>query len=190
MCPGRGIVHSEMPASRDAPAVGLQLWLNLPARLKMTQPRYQEIPASGLPRVKQGNVEAIVIAGEAMGEKAAVFTNHPITYVHFLFSGPATHFHAIPSSHNAFVYVISGSGRIGDEAVEAHSVVLLTVFCLATEIEDMWSSGGGNGVYVEAGSKGIGTVMQHMEARTKTKRKASADDRNRDLLHPKQESYH
>ncbi|RHY25336.1 hypothetical protein DYB32_008377 [Aphanomyces invadans] len=45
ICPGRGIVHAEMPASRDAPAIGLQLWLNLPARLKMTDPKYQEIPA-------------------------------------------------------------------------------------------------------------------------------------------------
>ncbi|RHY20309.1 hypothetical protein DYB32_010062 [Aphanomyces invadans] len=40
MFPGRGNVHSKMPASRDAPAIGLQLWLNLPARLKMTDPKY------------------------------------------------------------------------------------------------------------------------------------------------------
>ncbi|RHZ13238.1 hypothetical protein DYB26_010718, partial [Aphanomyces astaci] len=126
MCPGRGIVHAEMPASRDAPAIGLQLWLNLPARLKMTDPKYQEIPATGLPRAKKGNVEAIVIAGEAMGEKANVFKNVPITYVHFTLTGPATHFHPIPAHHNSFVYVISGSGRIGGEPVEAHSVVLLT----------------------------------------------------------------
>ncbi|KAF0693795.1 Aste57867_15294 [Aphanomyces stellatus] len=126
MCPGRGIVHSEMPASRVAPAIGLQLWLNLPAKLKMIEPKYQEIPHAGLPRAKQGNVEAIVIAGEAMGEKSAVFTNHPITYIHFLFSGPATHFHALPPTHNAFAYVISGSGRIGGKKVVAHSVVLLS----------------------------------------------------------------
>ncbi|KAF0693798.1 Aste57867_15297 [Aphanomyces stellatus] len=126
MCPGRGILHSEMPASRDAPAVGLQLWLNLPKKLKMIEPKYQEIPHAGLPRAKEGNVEAIVIAGEAMGKQSAVFTNHPITYIHFLFSGPATHFHSLPSTHNAFAYVISGSGRIGGEEVKAHSVVLLT----------------------------------------------------------------
>lgn len=126
MCPGKGIVHSEMPASRDAPAIGLQLWLNLPASLKMTDPKYQEIPASGLPRAKKGNVEAIVIAGEAMGEKANVFTNVPITYVHFLLTGPASHFHNRPSNHNAFVYIISGAGRVGGKSVEPHSVVLLT----------------------------------------------------------------
>ncbi|ETV89905.1 hypothetical protein H310_15255 [Aphanomyces invadans] len=112
-----------MPASRDALAIGLQLWLNLPARLKMTDPKYQEIPASGLPRAKDGNVEAIIIAGEAMGEKTNVFTNVPITYVHFTLTCPATHFHPLPVHHNAFVYVISGSGRIGGESVEAHSVV-------------------------------------------------------------------
>ncbi|CAK4068978.1 unnamed protein product [Aphanomyces euteiches] len=126
MCPGRGIVHAEMPLSHDTPAIGLQLWVNLPAKLKMTAPKYQEIPASGLSRAKEGNVEAIVIAGEAMGKQSNVFTNHPITYVHFLFSAPATHFHPLPSSHNSFVYVISGSGKIGGESVESHSVVLLT----------------------------------------------------------------
>ncbi|ETV89906.1 hypothetical protein H310_15256 [Aphanomyces invadans] len=69
----------------------------------MTDPKYQEIPASGLPRAKEGNVEAIIIAGD-MGEKA----NSRMS--------PSLH-------HNAFVYVISGSGRIGGESVEAHSVV-------------------------------------------------------------------
>ena len=126
MCPGRGIVHSEMPASRNKPAIGLQLWLNLPKSLKMTEPKYQEIPAKGLPRVKQGNVEAIVIAGQAMGETANVFTNVPITYVHFIFSGAASHSHALPKDHNAFVYVISGEGFIGGTRVEPHSVILLS----------------------------------------------------------------
>ncbi|KAF0700351.1 Aste57867_9164 [Aphanomyces stellatus] len=143
MCPGRGILHSEMPASRDAPAIGLQLWLNLPAKLKMIEPKYQEIPHAGLPRAKQGNVQAIVIAGEAMGKQSAVFTNHPITYVHFLFSGPATHFHPLPPTHNAFAYVISGSGRIGGEDVKAHSVVLLSADAVTQ-----------NGVLLEATSDG------------------------------------
>ncbi|OQS03907.1 pirin [Thraustotheca clavata] len=126
MCPGRGIVHSEMPASRDEPAIGLQLWLNLPRRLKMTEPKYQEIPQTGLPRAKDGNVEAIVIAGEAMGAKANVFTNVPITYVHFIFSGAASHSHPIPKDHNAFLYIISGKGTIGGKPVQPHSVILLS----------------------------------------------------------------
>ncbi|RHY21055.1 hypothetical protein DYB32_009907 [Aphanomyces invadans] len=83
MFPGRGIVHAEMPASRDAPAIGLQLWLNLPARLKMTDPKYQEIPASGLPRAKDGNVRAIIIAGEAMGLKAGTVDGAKTTLVAF-----------------------------------------------------------------------------------------------------------
>ncbi|OQR88691.1 pirin [Achlya hypogyna] len=126
MCPGRGIVHSEMPASRQEPAIGLQLWLNLPRSLKMTEPKYQEIPSKGLPRAKNGNVEAIVIAGEAMGAKSAVFTNVDMSYVHFIFSGPAKHSHPIAKDHNAFLYIISGEGSVGGQPVTAHSVVLLT----------------------------------------------------------------
>ncbi|ETV99603.1 hypothetical protein H310_08255 [Aphanomyces invadans] len=80
LCPGRGIVHAEMPASRDAPAIGLQLWLNLPARLKMTDPKYQEIPASGLPRAKDGNVEQPVEILKVLHKMslADVSTNHII----------------------------------------------------------------------------------------------------------------
>ncbi|ETW00994.1 hypothetical protein H310_06633 [Aphanomyces invadans] len=112
MCPGRDIEHAEMPASCDAPAIGLQLWLNLPAHKKMIDPKYQEIPAAKF--------------AKAMGEQANVFTNVPISYVHFTLTGSSTHFHPIPTDHNSFVYVISGSGRIGGDSVEAHSVILLT----------------------------------------------------------------
>ncbi|ETV94176.1 hypothetical protein H310_12176 [Aphanomyces invadans] len=63
-----------------------------------------------MPRAKDSNVEAIVIAGEAMGEKTNVFTNVPITYGHFTLTGPATHFHPLAVHHNDFVYVIE-SGR-------------------------------------------------------------------------------
>ncbi|KAF0693796.1 Aste57867_15295 [Aphanomyces stellatus] len=148
MSPGRGILHSEMPASRDAPAIGLQLWLNLPAKLKMIEPTYQEIAANRLPRAKEGNVEAIVIAGEAMGKRVDSFTSHPITFVHFRWSGgPATHFHPLPPSHNAFAYVLSGSGCIGGHAVDAHSVVLLS----ASAIED--------GVFVESNGSPMQCVV-------------------------------
>ena len=50
MTAGRGIIHSEMPEQTDGLLWGYQLWVNLPARLKMTPARYQDIPAEGSPR--------------------------------------------------------------------------------------------------------------------------------------------
>ena len=50
MTAGRGIVHSEMPEQEDGLMHGFQLWVNLPAKDKMTEPRYQDIPPGGSPR--------------------------------------------------------------------------------------------------------------------------------------------
>jgi len=49
MTAGRGIIHSEMPLQQDGLMWGFQLWVNLPAKDKMTEPRYQDIPADRIP---------------------------------------------------------------------------------------------------------------------------------------------
>src|SRR5512142_1208140 len=53
MTSGRGIMHEEMPQPVQGRMAGFQLWVNLPARLKMTQPRYQELPAVTIPEVQR-----------------------------------------------------------------------------------------------------------------------------------------
>src|SRR5882762_3832595 len=73
MTAGRGVVHSEMPSARvrrDGGRVhGFQLWVNLPARDKMTAPRYQDVSAATLPiaRAADGKATVKVIAGTALG---------------------------------------------------------------------------------------------------------------------------
>jgi len=86
MTAGAGIVHSEMPSRRmreqGGRVHGFQIWVNLPARLKMTRPRYQEISAASIPeaRTKDGKARVRVIAGEALGARAVIDTNTPIVY--------------------------------------------------------------------------------------------------------------
>jgi redox-sensitive bicupin YhaK (pirin superfamily) len=64
MTAGRGIIHSEMPLQEKGLMWGFQIWVNLPARSKMTEPRYQDIPASAIPEVQaDGGVTIRVIAG-------------------------------------------------------------------------------------------------------------------------------
>jgi redox-sensitive bicupin YhaK (pirin superfamily) len=86
MTAGRGVVHSEMPsrAIRDAGGRvhGFQIWVNLPARDKMIEPRYQEIPRTRIPEAASadGLARVRVIAGEALGARAVIETRTPIAY--------------------------------------------------------------------------------------------------------------
>src|SRR5437762_1260238 len=75
MTAGRGIVHSEMPEQTDGLMQGFQLWVNLPAKDKMTAPRYQDIPASAVPTARLADgVSAKVLAGAIGGVTGPVDT--------------------------------------------------------------------------------------------------------------------
>ena len=86
MTAGRGVVHSEMPSRRireqGGRVHGFQIWVNLPAREKMMPPRYQEVPAAGIPEgtAPDGLARVRVIAGEALGVRAVIDTRTPILY--------------------------------------------------------------------------------------------------------------
>ncbi|KAI9907962.1 hypothetical protein PsorP6_003006 [Peronosclerospora sorghi] len=126
MTPGKGILHAEMPAS-DVKAHGLQLWINLPKAKKIMEPRYQEIRRQAVPHVWDATkrVEAIVFAGEVFGQKGPIETEAPITYIHFLMKPGADLEFKIPSSHNAFIYALRGTGKCAGEALEAHHAIVL-----------------------------------------------------------------
>src|SRR4026209_252282 len=121
MTAGSGIVHSEMPPEYLVRSGGLfhgvQLWVNLPARLKWSPPRYQDIAPGDLTLLTNppGSALVRIIAGELDGHAGPGVTYIPIAYA------PAT-LHpearlAIPwrADFNALVYVLAGSGRVGAE---------------------------------------------------------------------------
>ncbi|MDX1431665.1 MAG: pirin family protein [Gammaproteobacteria bacterium] len=115
MTAGRGIVHSEMPEQEDGLMWGFQLWVNLPARDKMTAPRYQDIAPQAIPEVQAGEgVVVRVIAGrlgEVEGPVQATATA-PI-YLDVKLGADAAAALALPVGHNAFVYVFEGTARVG-----------------------------------------------------------------------------
>jgi len=119
MTAGRGIVHSEMPEAdfrrTGGRMHGFQLWVNLPRRDKMMDPRYQEIPADRIPVGKSadGAITARVIAGEALGAKAVIETRTPIFYLHFTLEPGARLVQPAPRDHQVFAYVFGGAGRLG-----------------------------------------------------------------------------
>jgi len=115
MTAGRGIVHSEMPEQEHGLLQGFQLWVNLPRRSKMTEPRYQEYEPAAIPEVALPNgVRARVIAGrfaETEGPIDAAATE-PL-YLDLSVPAETETEVPIPAGHSAFVYVFEGAVRVG-----------------------------------------------------------------------------
>ena len=114
MTAGRGIVHSEMPEQEDGLMWGFQLWINLPASMKMSAPRYQDIDPVDVPVVDLEGASVRVLAGEVDGVKGPVhgIVTDPV-YLDFTIEPEAMITHDLPTDHSAFVYVVEGAGRIG-----------------------------------------------------------------------------
>ncbi|RPJ62646.1 MAG: pirin family protein, partial [Acidobacteria bacterium] len=73
MTAGSGILHEEMPKVGPRRLDGFQVWVNLPARLKMTRPRYQDVPSKLIPEaVRPDGARIRVVAGEVDGVTGAV----------------------------------------------------------------------------------------------------------------------
>jgi quercetin 2,3-dioxygenase len=121
MTAGRGVVHSELPSAdfmkNGGTMNGFQIWVNLPARDKMTRPRYQDIPATQIPEAvsADGKVKVRVIAGDSLGQSAVIETHTPIMYLHFTLKPGAVIVQPVPADYNALAYVIHGELRAGDE---------------------------------------------------------------------------
>ncbi len=119
MTAGAGIVHSEMPSRsvREAGGKvhGFQIWVNLPAKLKMTRPRYQEVAAAKIPTAESsdGLARVRVVAGEALGARAVIDTMTPIVYQDWSLSPGADVTLPLAAEQQALVYVFEGETRIG-----------------------------------------------------------------------------
>jgi redox-sensitive bicupin YhaK (pirin superfamily) len=112
MTAGRGIVHQEMPKGDATGAMhGFQLWANLPARMKMMAPRYQDIKAGDIPVVTDDDgTVARIICGTFWGRKGPVdeVAIDPI-YLDITVPPGKRRTLPVPTAHNAFAYVFTGS---------------------------------------------------------------------------------
>ncbi len=132
MTAGRGLIHSELPEQQDGVMEGFQLWLNLPARDKLCEPAYRDIPAEAIPEYRTpAGVQVRVIAGHSQGVAGAVVrdarawpTQALYLDLHFPPAGAGFE-QPLPAAHNAFVYVYRGSVQVGDTAVAAPRMAVL-----------------------------------------------------------------
>ena len=115
MTAGGGIMHEEMPQLEGGRLDGFQLWVNLPARLKMSKPRYQEIVSQDIPSVEQENGVRIRVIAGAVGDVRGSVKDIAADPTYLDISVPAnTSFtHPIPRGHTAFAYVFAGEGNFG-----------------------------------------------------------------------------
>jgi hypothetical protein len=117
MTSGRGILHEEMPRRGPAGNIyGFQLWVNLPARLKMSVPRYQEVSADSIPSVQREGALIRIVAGEVDGVRGPVreIAADPV-YMDVTLDPGVRFSHPIPAGHTTVAYVFDGCGFLGME---------------------------------------------------------------------------
>lgn len=135
MTSGRGILHEEMPRrGPEGTIYGFQLWVNLPAALKMTQPRYQEVRAESIASTEKNGVTVRVVAGEALGVKGPVteIAANPL-YMEVIVAPGAEFVQETPAGHTVVAYVFEGQGSFGamedgNGELESVAAVKMVVF--------------------------------------------------------------
>jgi redox-sensitive bicupin YhaK (pirin superfamily) len=121
MTAGRGIVHREL-AFRNEHAHTLQLWLNLPARSKMVDTRYQDLLAASRPRLTLPGVVIDVISGTTAGITGPAVNHWPVQGAIVSLEPGAGAEYALPASHRAFAYVLSGEVSVAGQVVRAGQI--------------------------------------------------------------------
>ncbi len=123
MTAGAGVIHEEMHAGQLSQQGGtlemVQLWVNLPARFKMSPPAYQTLVASDIPKITMSGGETLrVIAGEFQGRNGPARTFTPINLWDLRLPAGAESKMSLPSGHTAALFVLKGTALLnGAESV-------------------------------------------------------------------------
>ena len=117
---GKGITHSEMPASQGR-SQGIQVWINLPARLKSVSPGYQQVDANALPTRsgEDGTVTVIV------GEDSPLELQTAVRFLDVTLDGQSHFRETVPAGYRGFAYVVMGEAASGDDSISAGDAYFL-----------------------------------------------------------------
>ena len=121
-----GVIHSEMPQQRDGLMRGFQLWINLPANEKMSDPAYQEFSPPHIPLVQEDGVRVKLLMGEYAGQRGPI--KDELTQVQYLdvhLEAGRTFTYALNPEHAAFIYVFEGEATLAGQPLPQHSLAVL-----------------------------------------------------------------
>ena len=113
---GSGVIHSEMPAMTEGKLQGFQLWINMPAKLKMSKPDYIYISSKEMNVHKDEEKKVKTIAGKFENAEGPII-GHNVEPIYFdveLKEDKIFNF-KIPSTHNTLIYLVEGEIKIGDK---------------------------------------------------------------------------
>lgn len=140
-----GVIHSEMPQQTAGLMRGFQLWVNLPASEKMSEPEYQEFSPDSIPTVTGNGVAVRVVIGEYGGQRGPV--NDPQTSVQYLdvkLESNRPFSHTLNADFTGFVYVFEGDAIMAGTRLPEHTFAVL---------------GKGDAVEILAGDKGARMIL-------------------------------
>ncbi len=140
-----GVIHSEMPRQANGLMRGFQLWINLPASEKMSDPAYQEFSSAAIPEVALSAGKVRVLAGTFNGTRGVIEDpSTDVLYLDVALPAHATFSLPLDESRHAFVYVFEGSAHLAKDALAQHTLAVL---------------GSGNTVDVTAGAEGTRFIL-------------------------------
>lgn len=140
-----GVIHSEMPRQANGLMRGFQLWINLPASEKMSDPAYQEFSSAAIPEVALEAGRVRVLAGEFNGTRGVIEDpSTDVLYLDVTLPAHASFSFPLDSSRHAFVYVFEGNAQLEKDELAQHSLAVL---------------GAGDTVDISAGTKGARFIL-------------------------------
>lgn len=140
-----GVIHSEMPQQSAGLMRGFQLWINLPAREKMSEPAYQEFSPGAIPAHASDGVHVRVLSGDYQGVRGPIkdpFTN--VQYLDVKLAANRDFTHSLPSGLQAFLYVFEGDAMLAGTHLPQHTFAVLSA---------------GDSVEVNAGGEGARFIL-------------------------------
>ncbi|MFP5419559.1 MAG: pirin family protein [Gammaproteobacteria bacterium] len=140
-----GVIHSEMPRQANGLMRGFQLWINLPASEKMSDPAYQEFSSASIPEVALAGGRVRVLAGEFKGTHGVIRDpSTDVLYLDVALTAQQPFALALDDTRRAFVYVFEGSATLAGEPLDTHTLGVL---------------GAGDSVDLTAGPQGARLIL-------------------------------
>lgn len=116
MTAGRGIMHAEMPRQDGTTTIGMQLWVDLPEKLKKCEPRYRDLKAKEIPSIDidDGKVNVKIISGQSHGVDSVKELAYTPVWIFDIEIKPGGKINQqLPEGWNAFAYTLGGSTAFG-----------------------------------------------------------------------------